>query len=175
MPLTPHIQKDGGWGSASSAFLFKIWSLAERTQGFYLSGPSLFLGLNLWEIRIEFFSRLNVTVEYAIFSIVKSWQACVLFYICSMWPWTGWWLRWAELSSLWPDLLHLAGAGDFSPEPSIWDQVGCCGHDCLPGLSYRVRNLCLGFQVRTGCQPQLLFLERCQCCFPLNIILFISK
>lgn len=46
----------------------------------------------------------------------------------------------------------LARAGDFFRELSVQDKVGCCGHDRLSGLSYRVwsflpcvRNLYLGF------------------------------
>lgn len=54
--LWPHAFRSMVGGSASSAFLFKIWSFAERTQGFYLASPLPLPGLNLWDIRVEFFS-----------------------------------------------------------------------------------------------------------------------
>lgn len=53
VPLTPHIHGCGGWASASSAPVFRVWSLAERTQRFRPSGPLPAFGLNLWGISVD--------------------------------------------------------------------------------------------------------------------------
>lgn len=74
--LFPHTFRSvGGWVSASSALLFRIWSLTEMTQRFCPSGPLPLLGLNLWETRLKFFLWLNITLDYPMFTTVEFWQA----------------------------------------------------------------------------------------------------